>query len=165
MSVPDNKDADTDNNYSNPAQERHGFSQKKIAQQRDYGVRKRGSRLNVTVIRPGEHEHVGHKKSEQTGDSQPNVARCKDPGENVKKIGWRPISGGADPLHSLTEQDVAEGRKQDYEQNKNVSLQVQARRVFHTLLSSTTYSCCTVPGFSLVVRRTVRPRMRTLLRR
>src|SRR5438046_9294933 len=98
MSVPDKKTASTYNKNPNPEQERHGFSQKKIAQQRDYGVRKRGSRLNVTVIRPGEHEHVGHKKSKKTGDSQPNVARCKDPDENVKKIGWRPIPGGADPL-------------------------------------------------------------------
>src|SRR5260370_39130925 len=54
----------------------------------------------------------------------------------MKKFARYPVFGRANPLHALTEQDVAEGSKQNHEQNKYVSFQVQARRIFHAISAS-----------------------------
>jgi len=59
-----------------------------------------------------------------------------DAGKNMKTKyrPWHPVFSGATPLHTLLMQDVAEWSKQNDEQNKDVSFQVQARRIFHTCL-------------------------------
>src|SRR5207245_4732119 len=59
-----------------------------------------------------------------------------DAGENMEDLARRPVLGGTNSLHALTQQNVAQGSEQNHQQNKNVSFQVQARRVFHTLLAS-----------------------------
>src|SRR6266404_800321 len=54
----------------------------------------------------------------------------------MKNIARHPVFSGANTFHTLTEQDVAEWSKQNDEQNKDVSFQVQARRIFHTVFAS-----------------------------
>src|SRR5438094_2808391 len=54
----------------------------------------------------------------------------------MKNLARRPVFGGTDSLHALAEQNIAQGSEQDHEENENISLQVQHRGIFHTLLAS-----------------------------
>src|SRR2546422_11435167 len=112
MRVSDNKHADTDHQYAGPPQRRHGFFQEEITEHGHHGVGKRGSRLNVTVVRPGENQHVGDKKGQQTSDPQPDVARADDTDKNMKEIDQLPVVGLANYLNAFAEQYIGKVAKQ-----------------------------------------------------
>jgi len=133
MRVPDNKDADADHKNPNPTQRGHSLSKQKISQQGHYGIGKRRRRLNVTVVRPRENEHVRNKEGQEARNPKPNVSGTNDADKNAKNISQRPVFGRAHILHSPAEQHIPQRSKQDDKQDGNVRFQVQARGIFHTV--------------------------------
>ena len=126
-------DEDPNANYGDarPAKQIYFFAEEQKAENGDYEIRKRGSGLNVTIIRPSEYEHVGDEKGKQAGDSEPDVTGGEDSHKDVKELSWLPIARGANGFHSFAEQDIAQRSEQSNEENKNVGFQVQAWRIFH----------------------------------
>lgn len=133
MSVTNYEDAQANYGDASPAKEIYFFTEKPKAENGDHEIRKGGSGLNVAVIRPGKHEHVGDEKGKQTGDSEPDVTGCENSNQNVKKLLGFPVARGADAFHSFAEQHIAERGEQNDEEKKNVSFQVQAWRIFHAI--------------------------------
>src|SRR5216684_807452 len=121
MRVPDDKYADTDHQYAGPAQRGH------------HGIRKRGRRLNVTVVRPSENQHVYDEKTEQAGNPQPDVTGTEDSEENMQDVARGPGLSRANTFHAFAQQDIAQWREHDHEQNEKAGLEVQARRIFHAI--------------------------------
>lgn len=126
-------DEDPNANYGDarPAKQIYLFAEEQKPENGDYEIRKRGGGLNVTIVRPGEDKHVGDKKGQQAGDSEPDVAGSEDSTKDVKELSWLPIARGADVFHSFAEQDITQRGEQSNEENKNVGFQVQAWRIFH----------------------------------
>lgn len=133
MGVTNDEDAHANDRNASPAKEIYLFTEEQESKNSDYEIGKSGSGLNVTVICPGEHEHVGNEKSEQAGDSEPNVAGSENTKQNVKKLLRLPLAGGPDRSHSFAEEHVTERGKQSDEEKKDVSFQVQAWRIFHAI--------------------------------
>src|SRR5690349_6902270 len=131
MGVTNYEDAQANDGDAGPAKEIHLLTEEPESEYGDDEVGKSGGGLNITVIRPGEHEYVGDKKSEQAGDAEPDVDGSEDPKQNVKKLLRLPVARGADSLHSFAEKHIAERGKQNDEEKKNVGFQVQAWRIFH----------------------------------
>src|SRR5690349_20865022 len=133
MGVTNDEDAQANDGDASPAKEIYLFTEEQESENGDDEVGKSGGGLHVTVIRPGEHQHVGDKKSEQAGDSEPNVAGSKNPNQDVREFLRFPVARGADGFHSLAEEHIAERSKQSNKKKKKVSFQVQAWRVFHAI--------------------------------
>src|SRR5205807_3051521 len=74
VGVPDNDNPEANDGDAGPADQVHGFVKKKKSKKGHNGIRKGGRRLDITVIRPSEDQHVGDKKSQQARDAHPNVA-------------------------------------------------------------------------------------------
>src|SRR5450755_402560 len=74
MRLADDEDAKTDDDHAEPTQWRDDFAEEQVAEQRHHRVGKRGSWLHIAVVGPGEHQHVGHKKSEQRRHAEPDIA-------------------------------------------------------------------------------------------
>src|SRR5215470_1598791 len=82
MRVPNDEDAHTNDGNARPAEEIHLFTEEPEPKNRDHKIRERGCWLNVAVIRPGEHQHVGDKEGQQARDTEPNVTGGKNPAQN-----------------------------------------------------------------------------------
>lgn len=133
MSVANDEDAQANDCNARPAEEIYLFAEEQESENSDHEIGKGRSRLDITVIRPGQHEHVGDKKSQQASDSKPDVAGGKNPEQNVEKFLRFPIPRGADRFHSFAEQHIAERGEQHDKEKKDVSFQVQAWRIFHAI--------------------------------
>lgn len=133
MSVTDDEDAYADYGDTGPAKEIYLFTEEQKSKNGDYEVGKGRGRLDITVVRPGEHQHIGDEKGEQAGDSEPDVPGSEDSKQDVKKLSRLPIARGADGFHSFAEQHVAERGKESNKQNENISFQVQTWRIFHAI--------------------------------
>ena len=116
-----------------PAKEIYLFTEEQESENGDDEIGKSGRGLNVTVIRPREHQHVGDEKGQQAGDSEPDVAGSEDPKQDVKKPLRPPVARGADGFHSLAEEHITERGKQNNKEKKNVGFQVQTWRIFHAI--------------------------------
>jgi len=101
--MSDNKHADTNYQYAGPAQGRHGFAKDEITERGHHGVGKRGGRLNVTVVRPRENQHVDDEKTEQAGDPQPDVTGTEDSEKNMQDVARRPGLSRADAFHAFAQ--------------------------------------------------------------
>ena len=119
-----NEDANANYGDARPAKQIYLFTEEQEPENGDHEIRKRGCGLNVTIVRPGENEHVGYEKGEQAGDSKPDVAGREDSHQDVKKLARLPVACGADRFHSFAKQDIAERSEQSNEENKNVGFQV-----------------------------------------
>src|SRR5215469_9732870 len=111
MGMTDNEDAKANHNDARPAQQVHSLAKEKQPKNGHHRIGKSGSGLNVTVVRPGQDQHVGHEKGEQAGDAQPNVAGHENSDQDVKQSLRRPVLRRADGSHPFAKQDVAEGSK------------------------------------------------------
>ena len=131
--MPDNKHADTDHQYARPAQRGDRFTQDEITERGHHGIGKRGRRLNVTVVRPSENQHVDDEKTEQARDPQPDVTGTEDSEKNMEDVARSPGLSRANTFHSLAQQDITQWREHDHEQNEKAGLEVQARRIFHAI--------------------------------
>jgi len=133
MSVTNDEDAQANYGNASPAKEIYFFTEKPKAENGDHEIGKSRSGLNVAVIRPGKHKHVGHEKGKKAGDSKPDVTGRENSNQNVKKLLGLPVPRGADAFHSFAEQHIAERSEKNDEEKKNVSFQVQAWRIFHSI--------------------------------
>ena len=133
MGVANDEDAHANDGDAGPAKQIYFFTEEQEAENGDHEIGKRGGRLDVTVVRPSEHEHVADKKGQQAGDSEPDVAGGENLDQNVKELPRLPIARGADRLHSLAEQHIAEGGEEDDEEKKNAGFQMQTWRMFHAI--------------------------------
>jgi hypothetical protein len=73
MSAADDKDAKANYQDTQPSQGGDHLAQNEVTQDGDRGVGKGSGGLHITVIRPSEQEHVNDKKSQQTGNADPDV--------------------------------------------------------------------------------------------
>ena len=133
MGVTNDEDPQANDGDAGPAKEIYLFTEEQEPENGDDEIGKSGGGLNVTVIRPGEHEHIGDEKSEQAGDAEPDVAGSEDPKQYVKKPLRIPVACGPDGFHALAEEHIAERGKQNNKEKKNVGFQVQTWRIFHAI--------------------------------
>lgn len=132
--MTDDEDAHADYRDTCPAKKSHLFAEEQQSENGNHEIGKRRGRLYVTVVRPGEHKHVGNEKGKQACNSEPDVAGSKNPKQNVKKLLGLPVARGADVFHSFAEQHIAERGKKSNEKKENIGFQVQAWRIFHAIL-------------------------------
>lgn len=133
MSVANDEDPQADYGDTRPAKQIHFFSEEQESENGDDEIGKGRGRLDIAVVSPGEHEHVGDEKSEQAGDPEPDVAGGEDSNQDVKELLRLPIAGGADGFHSFAEQHIAERSKEGDEEKENVGFQVETWRIFHAI--------------------------------
>lgn len=108
MGVTNDKDAQANDRNASPAKEIYLFIEKQESENGNHEIGKSGGGLNVTIVCPSEHEHVGDEKRKQAGNSEPNVTGGKNADQNMKKFLRLPLARGADCFHSLAEQHIAE---------------------------------------------------------
>src|SRR6267378_6189139 len=107
-SAADHKYADANHSDAGPTQWRNNFLQEEVTQRGNDSVRESGGRLYVAIVRPGKHEHVGDKKREETGDTEPDVAGSQNLEENTEKVRRSPILGRTNPFHPFAQQNISQ---------------------------------------------------------
>src|SRR5689334_21989586 len=120
MGIADDEYASANYGDAGPTQEVHFFIKEQQPKNGHDGVGEGRSRLNITVIRPSQNQHVGDKKGQQASDTQPNIAGRENPDQNMKEFLWLPILRGADAFHPLAEQYIAKGSKKNDEQKEKI---------------------------------------------
>jgi hypothetical protein len=71
----DDENTETDQGHAKPAHWGDHFTKKEVTEHRDGEIRQGSSGLHVTVIRPGQQQHVNDEKRKEASYSQPDIAR------------------------------------------------------------------------------------------
>src|SRR5271166_6630841 len=129
--IPDHQDAHANDQHPDPTRRCDHFTQEEMCQQCDHTVSCRRSWLNVTVIRPREHQHVSHEERNERAYAQPNCARSEDAGKEFQRLRQRTSTRWANPLHPLPEEDIAKRAKNHHQKDQELGFKVQTVRRSH----------------------------------
>lgn len=130
MGSSDDENTEADQSDAGPAKGRDVLTEDKIAQDGHRGISEGRGGLHVAVVGPGEEEHVHEKKTEKTGDAEPEGWGKESVVEERKKIDEAVRIRSADVFHAFAKENVAEGAEKDAEENEWNGLQLQAPSVF-----------------------------------
>jgi len=71
----DDENTEADQGHTKPAHWGDHFTKKEVTQHSDGEIRQGSSGLHVTVIRPGQQQHVNDEKRKEASYAQPDIAR------------------------------------------------------------------------------------------